>query len=205
MNQYYESTARDEPSDIAGIHVRTTDDFLPSVRGTVNLVNETVDVRTVHPDVDEVNLNYSDEIGVLDQNDRELIERLVVADEQTSYNVRTQLDATTLQATVTEATADGQVDIKFQRSDENGSTVMLTVDPDGGIIAHSWVEIQIDDSNIQMGNRSDGFEVHNTSGQTKSVAIDLDGANVTVANDTVGSPTESHPRTNMRPIITSRN
>ena len=173
VNQYYESTARDEPLDIAGIHVRPTDDCLPSVRGTVNLTNETVDVRTARPDIDEVSLNYTDKIGVLDQADRELIERLVVADKQTSYNVRAHLDATALEATVTEATADGHVDIKLQRSDGNGSSVMLTVDLDAETVVHSWVEIQIDESNTEI------VEVQNTSEQAESVSIGLDGSNVT--------------------------
>jgi len=185
VNQYYESTARDEPLDIAGIHVRPTDECLPSIRGTVNLTNETVDVRTVHPDIEEVSLNYTDEIGVLDQDDRELIERLVVADGQTSYNVRTHLDATALQATVTEATADGNVDIKLQRPDRNGSKVMLTVDLDAETVVHSWVEIQIDESDIQMADEDGEFEVQNTS-QTDRVEIDLDESNVTVVNDTSG-------------------
>jgi len=176
VNQYYNSTARDEPLDTAGIRVRPTDDCLPSVRGTANLSNETVDVRTVRPDIDEVSLNYTDEIGVLDQDDRELIERLVVADGQTSYNVRAHLDATTLEATVTEATADGHVDIKLQRPDGNGSTVMLTVDLDTETVVHSWVEIQIDESNIEMADGDGTVELQNKSERTESVSVDLGGS-----------------------------
>lgn len=185
VNQYYESTARDEPLDTAGIHVRPADDCLPSVRGTVDLTNETVDVRTVRPDIETVSLNYTDEIGVLEQDDRELIERLVVTDGQTSYNVRAHLDTTALQATVTEATADGNVDIKLQRPDGNGSTVMLTVDLDAETVVHSWVEIQIDESDIEMADGDGELEVQNVS-QTDRVAIDLDESNVTVVNDTSG-------------------
>lgn len=172
VNQYYESTARDEPLDTAGIHVRPADDCLPSVRGTVDLTNETVDVRTARPDIEAVSLNYTNEIGALDQNERELIERLVVADRQTSYNVRTHLDATALQATVTEATADGHVDIKLRRPDRNGSTVMLTVDLDAETVVHSWAVIQIDESDMEV------VEVQNAS------RIDVDESNVTVVNST---------------------
>jgi len=152
VNQYYESTARDEPLDIAGIHVRPAEDCLPSVQGTVDLANETVDVRTARADIDEVNLSYTDDIGVLEQADRALIERLVAADGQTSYNVRAHLDATELRATVTEATADGRVDIELQRPDGNGSSVMLTVDRDAEKVVHSWVEIQIDEENVTVVN-----------------------------------------------------
>jgi len=180
VNQYYESTAREEPLDTAGIHVRPADGCLPSVRGTVNLANETVDVRTVRSDIEEVSLNYTKELGVLDQDDRELIERLVVTDEQTSYNVRTHLDATALQATVTEATASGNVDIKLQHPDGNGSTVMLTVDLDAGTVLHSWGEMQIDESDIET------VDVQNASEQADSVSIDLDESNFTVVNDTSG-------------------
>jgi hypothetical protein len=83
------------------------------------------------------------------------------------------LDATALEATVTEATADGHVDIKLQRSDGNGSSVMLTVDLDAETVVHSWVEIQIDESNTEI------VEVQNTSEQAESVSIGLDGSNVT--------------------------
>ncbi len=185
VNQYYESTARDEPLDIAGIRVRPVDDCLPSVQGTVNLANETVDVRTARPDIDDVSLNYTDEIGVLDQDDKKLIERLVVADEQTSYNVRAHLDAMTLEATVMEAT-DGHVTIKLQRPDGNGSTVMLTVDLDAETAAYSWVEIQIDESSIEMADGDGTIEVLNVSEQNDSVSIDLDESNVTVVNDSSG-------------------
>ncbi|MDS0260303.1 hypothetical protein NDI56_12940 [Haloarcula sp. S1CR25-12] len=181
VNQYYESTARDEPLDIAGIHVRPADDCLPSVRGTVDLANETVDVRTARADIDEVSLNYTDDIGVLDQADRALIERLVAADGQTSYNVRAHLDATELRATVTEATADGRVDVELQRPDGNGSSVMLTVDRDAETVVHSWVEIQIDEENIRTAGE---FEARNASEHPDSVALDLDESAVTVVNET---------------------
>lgn len=184
VNQYYQSTAREDPRDIAGIHVRPVDSCLPSVRGTVNGTNETVVVQTVRSDIDEVSLNYTDEVDVLDQDDRELIERLVVADKQTSYNVRAHLDVTTLQATVTEATADDHVNIKLQRPDGNGSTVMLTVDLDAETVVHSWVEIQIDESNIQVVDANDRTSAQNGSEQSDSVEIDFDESNVTVVNDT---------------------
>jgi len=178
VNQYYESTVREEPLDTAGIHVRPAEGCLPLVRGTVNLANETVDVRTVRPDIEEVSLNYTNELGVLDQDDRELIEHLVVTDEQTSYNVRSHLGATALQATVTEATASGNVDIKLQRPDRNESTVMLTVDLDAETVLHSWVEIQIDESDIDM------VDAQNASDQADSISIDLDESNFTLVNDT---------------------
>ncbi|KAA9396672.1 hypothetical protein Har1130_18785 [Haloarcula sp. CBA1130] len=183
VNQYYESTAREEPLEIAGIHVRPADDCLPSVRGTVNTTNETVTVQTVRPDINEVSLNYTDRSGVLDQDERELIERLVVADGQTSYNVRTHLDATALEATVTEATANRHVDLELQRPDGNGSSVMLTVDLDAETVVHSWVEIQIDESNIEMADSDSWVEANETS---ESVAIDLNKSNITVVNDTSG-------------------
>lgn len=186
VNQYYESTERVEPLNVAGMHVRPVDDCLPSVRGTVNRTNETIDVRTARPDVDEVNLNFVDEVGVLEQDDRELIEHLVVADGQTSYNVRTHLDATTLEATVTEATADGAVDIELQRPDGNGSSVMLTVDLNAETVTHTWVELQIAEENIEMADGDGQAEAENTSEQTDSVAIDLDESTVTVVNNTSG-------------------
>ncbi|QGX93750.1 hypothetical protein EI982_02560 [Haloplanus rallus] len=186
INQYYESTARDKPLDIAGIRVRPADDCLPLVRGTVNHTNESVTVQTVRPDVQAVSLNYTDDMGVLDQADRELIERLVVSDKQTSYNVRAHLDATELDATVTEATADGHVDIKLQRPDGNGSTVMLTVDLSAETVVHSWVELQIDDSNIEMVDEDSSAGADNTTAQTKNITINLNESNRTVVNDTSG-------------------
>jgi len=178
VNQYYESTARDEPLDVAGIRVRPAGDCLPSVQGTVDLANETVDVRTARADVDEVRLNYTDDIGVLDQDDRALIERLVAADAQTSYNVRAHLDATELRATVTEATADDRVDVELRDPDGNGSSVVLTADLDAETVVHSWVEIQIDEENIST------VEADNTTGEASHVNFNLTESNVTVGDET---------------------
>ena len=180
VNQYYESTSREEPLDVAGIRVRPADDCLPSVRGTVDLANETVDVRTARSDVDEVSLNYTDDIGVLDRDDRALIERLVVADRQTSYNVRTHLDATELQATVTEATGDRRVDIELRRADGNGSAVMLTADLDSETVVHSWVEVQIDEENVRWVEA----DANSTAKQAESVTVEFDESNETVVNET---------------------
>ncbi|MFC6976577.1 hypothetical protein ACFQL1_20795 [Halomicroarcula sp. GCM10025709] len=63
VNQYYETTARQAPLDIAGVRVRPADDCLPFVRGTVNGTNETMTAQTARPDVDEVRLNFADEAG----------------------------------------------------------------------------------------------------------------------------------------------
>ncbi|OYR56037.1 hypothetical protein [Halorubrum halodurans] len=186
VNQYYESTAREEPLDIAGIRVRPTDDCLPLVRGTVNRTNETITVQTTRPDLDAVELNYSNDIGVLERDDRELIERLIVADEQASYNVQTHIDATELEATVVEATADEHVDIKLEHPDGSGSTVMLTVDLDSETVAHTWVEIQIDESNIKMIDENGSADGSDTIVRTDSVAIDPNESNITVVNETSG-------------------
>ncbi len=182
VNQYYESTAREEPLGVAGIRVRPADDCLPSVRGTVDLANETADVRTAHPDIDEVSLNYTDNIGVLDQDDRALIERLVVSDGQTSYNIRTHLDATELRATTAEATGDGRVDVELQRPGGNGSAVMLTVDLDSETVVNSWVERQIEEENV----RTVEADARNTPGEASRVGFDLTESNVTVVNETSG-------------------
>jgi hypothetical protein len=186
VNQFYESTAREEPLDIAGIRVRPAADCLPSVRGTVNRTTETITVQTTRPDLDAVALNYSDDIGVLERDDRELIERLVVADEQASYNVRTHIDATELEATVVEATADDHVDIKLEHPNGSGSTVMLTVDLGSETVAHTWVEIRIDESNIKTIDENGSAEGSDTTVQTDSVAIDLNESNVTAVNETSG-------------------
>ena len=177
VNQYYESTSREEPLDVAGIHVRPVDECLPSVRGTVDLTNETVDVRTARSDIDEVDLNYTDDIGALDRDDRALIERLVAADGRTSYNVRTHLDATELAATVTEATGDGRVDVELHRPDANASSVMVTVDLDAETVVNSWVEVEVDEGNITVVDGSD------TADASEQVTIDLDESNVTMANE----------------------
>lgn len=184
VNQYYESTARQEPLDIAGVRVRPAEDCLPFVRGTVNGTNESMTVQTTRPDVDEVRLNFTDEAGSLEQDDRKLIERLVVNDPQTSYNVRAHLDATTLTATVTESTADGYVDIELRRSDGNGSSVMVTVNLDTKSIVDSWVEIQLDQSNITMADGNNSVDVRNVSADSEPVAIDRNESNLTVVNET---------------------
>ncbi|MFC5279272.1 hypothetical protein ACFPM1_10980 [Halorubrum rubrum] len=186
VNQYYESTAREEPLDTAGIRVRPTDDCLPLVRGTANRTNEAITVRAARPDLDAVELTYNDDVGVLDRDDRELIERLVVTDEQTSYNVRTHLDATELEATVVEATADDHVDIRLQRPDGSGSTVMLTADLDAETVAHTWVEMRIDESTVETIDENGSADTSNATGQTESVAIDLNESNITVVNETSG-------------------
>ncbi|WP_324761086.1 hypothetical protein [Haloarcula montana] len=183
VNQYYESTAREDPLDIAGIRVRPAEDCLPYVRGTLNGTNETMTVQTARPDVDEVRLNFTDGAESLDQDDQELIERLVVSDPQTSYNVRAHLDATTLQATVIEV-ADDDVDVELRRPDGNGSSLMVTVDLDRETVVTSGVEIQLDRSEITMADENSSIDVRNASETSDSVAIELNESNITVVNET---------------------
>ncbi|MFC7078503.1 hypothetical protein [Haloarcula halophila] len=184
VNQYYESTAREDPLDIAGIRVRPAGDCLPYVRGTLNGTNETMSVQTARTDVDEVRLNFTDGVESLDRDDRELIERLVVSDPQTSYNVRAHLDATTLQATVTKATADGYVDVELRRPDRNGSSVTITVDLDRETVVTSGVEIQLDRSDVTMADENSSIDVRNASESSGPVAIELNESNITVVNET---------------------
>ncbi|MFC6976578.1 hypothetical protein ACFQL1_20800 [Halomicroarcula sp. GCM10025709] len=105
-------------------------------------------------------------------------------DPQTSYNVRAHLDATTLDASVTEPTADGYVDIELRRPDGNGSSVMVTVDLDAESIVDSWVEIQLDRSNITMADENSSLDVRNVSETSESVAIERNESNITVVNET---------------------
>ena len=156
VNQYYESTARTSPLDVAGIRVRPAGSCLPSVRGTVHLDNRTVDVRSAHADLTELDLNYTGDAGGLDQRERGLVERLVRTDRHASYNVRQEFGATTrLQASVVEATHDGHVEVALREPGVSGQSLRVSLDLESETVLRSWRQVQLDSSDRTPVNASE--------------------------------------------------
>lgn len=170
VTRYYESLDREEPLDTAGIRVRPVDGCLPTVAGELDLANETVDVRSVRPQLDDLDLAFTDEIGVLDADDEALIEDLVVADESAAYDVQTQFDdPDELDATVLEATNDGRVEVELTAPGTDGQAVVVTVDLDDETVVDSWTRISFDSVDVASANETDGnVTVHVTTNGTEA-------------------------------------
>jgi hypothetical protein len=151
VNQYYESTNRDEPLVTTGITVRPVDSCLPTVRGEVNLANETVDVRHPLPELESVDLRVTDSIGVLSEEDEQLLSSLLVSDENVSYLIQKQFEnPDRLDATVLEATNDGQVDIELTSQSGDARAVVVTVDLETERVVRSHVRLEFDESNVEL-------------------------------------------------------
>lgn len=148
VNQYYESTARTTPLDVAGVRVHPAESCLPSVRGTVHLDNRTVDVRSAQADLTDLDLNYTEDAGGLDQRERQLVEQLVQTDRHASYNVRQAFGETTrLEASVVEATRDGHVEVALHEPGVPESSLGVSLDLESETVLQSWIQLQLDTSN----------------------------------------------------------
>jgi len=144
IDQYYESTERDRPLGAAGVVVRPADGCLPSASGEVDLDNGTVDIRRTLPTLDGPELAYTDELGVLDGSDEALIEELLVTDGRASYAIQNRFDDPgTLNATVVEASNDGEVDLELTSPDEPERTVFVTVDLDEETVVRSTTVLEV--------------------------------------------------------------
>ena len=171
VNQYYETADREEPSDTVGIRVRPVDRCLPSVEGEIGLEERSVDVRSTHPKLDGVELNVTDGIGVLDGEDRTLLERLVESDRYAAYTLQAEFDdPTRLDATVLEATSDGEVEMELAPPDVEGRAVVVTVDLDDETVLDTWTRVSIEDV-----EGTDAVAVGDANGN-ETVTIDLTDA-----------------------------
>jgi hypothetical protein len=145
VNRYYETAAREKPSDTVGFRVRPTDGCLPSVEGEVEPEGRSVDVRSSHPELEDIELNVTDGIGVLDGDERILVERLVESDRHAAYTLQAEFDdPTRLDATVLEATSDGEIEMELAPPDVEGRAVVVRIDLDGEAVLDTWTRISIE-------------------------------------------------------------
>lgn len=157
VTQYYESLDREQPRDVAGVTVRPREQCLPYASGDVDLDDETVTIRRTLSPVESLELAFTDAIGVLDDDEKELIEDLVAADGQASYNVQRQFDESqTLDATVLEATNDGRIDLELTRPDRDGSAVRVTVNLDEETVVRSSTVLELEKSDIASNDSETG-------------------------------------------------
>ncbi|QLH81359.1 hypothetical protein [Halosimplex pelagicum] len=170
VNQYYESTAREQPLGVAGVTVRPASGCLPTVTGEINLTSETMDIHGTLPALDDLELAVTDDIGVVDNGESGLLEQLLVADEQVSYMIQNQFDdPATLNATVVEASNDGEVDLELTASGTDSRAVLVTVDLEAETVVRATVVIDIEMSDIEMNE---------TNGTATTIAVE----NATTAN-----------------------
>jgi hypothetical protein len=145
VNQYYETVERDEPLDTVGIRVRPVDHCLPVVDGEVSLDNQSVNVRSEYSDLEEIDLTLTDTIGVLNAEERKLVERLIVSDERASYTVQTEFsEPKRLNATVREATNDGTVTLELSSPVQEGRTVVVTIDLHSETVDTLWTKVSLE-------------------------------------------------------------
>jgi hypothetical protein len=176
---YYESHDREQPLDVAGITVRPVNRCLPTVQGEVDLDSEAVTVDNVLPPLDNVELQVTDSLGVLSIDDRETIEKRLVANGRTSYRIQQQFDnPTRLNATVLEATNQNRVDIELTAPGTDGRAVVVTVDLDSGRIVQSWSRYQLESSNVTLVG-------------TNTSAASVTGSTTLTANETITFETNS--------------
>lgn len=168
VTQYYETVDRERPLDAAGVTVRPSGRCVPYVSGEVDLHDEAVTVHRTLPAVDGLELEFTDTIGVLSEDEKELIEDLVASNDRASYNVRSQFDdRSTLEATVLAATNDGEIDIELTAAGDDGNAVHVTVDIDEETVVQSSMVLEIDESNIV----SDGSDAGTTE-----ISIETNGS-----------------------------
>ncbi|ACV49337.1 hypothetical protein [Halomicrobium mukohataei] len=168
VNQYYESVDREEPTDTVGVRASPADGCLPSVPGTVSLDDESVDVRSARPTLDGLDLTVTDTIGVLDDEERTLVERLVENDSQASYTVQQRFDdPSALAATVVEATNDGEVTLELTPPSADGPTVVVRIDLDTESVVTAYTKLSIEsvdtDTVVVDGNETMTFEANGTT------------------------------------------
>ncbi|MBO4249064.1 hypothetical protein IL252_14690 (plasmid) [Halomicrobium sp. IBSBa] len=169
VNQYYESVDREEPTDTVGVRASPADSCLPSVAGTVSLDNESVDVRSAQPALDDLDLTITDTIGVLDDEERTLVERLVENDSQASYTVQQRFDdPSALAATVVEATNDGEVALELTASSSDSPTVVVRIDLETESVVTAYTKLSIEvvdetDTVVVDGNETVTFETNGTA------------------------------------------
>ncbi|PHQ46116.1 hypothetical protein DJ68_09055 [Halorubrum sp. C3] len=157
VNQYYETTARTNPLGVAGVTARPADDCLPTVSGEVTLRNETVDIHRTLPALDELTVNVSDSLGVLEPADTALLERLLVKDEHASYTIQNQFeDPSSLNATVVEASTDGDVELELSAAAADGRHVLVTVNLETETVVQSTAVLEVDMSNTVTNESADG-------------------------------------------------
>ncbi|KAA9404942.1 hypothetical protein EGO51_16525 [Haloarcula hispanica] len=170
VNQYYETVARDEPLDTVGIHARPVDNCLPAVEGEVALNSQSVAVRSSHSELEGLNLNITDTIGVLNESERDSIDRLIESNERTSYAIQTEFDdPDTLDATVVEATDDSQVKLELTRPG-GGRTVVVRIDLESETVERTWTRVAVEridgTDSLTVGNHGENettsFEVNYT-------------------------------------------
>jgi hypothetical protein len=142
VNQYYETVDREEPLDTVGVRARPVDDCLPTIQGEVTLDDRSVDVRTAYPELDEFELNITDTIGVLSDDDRALIEQLLGSNRYTSYTIQAEFDdPAQLNATVVEATNDGEVNVALTSPAVEGRTVVTRIDIQSETVRNAWTKV----------------------------------------------------------------
>ncbi|WP_049987385.1 hypothetical protein [Halobellus rufus] len=147
VNQYYETVAREEPRDTVGVRVRPVDDCLPTVEAEVMLDNQSVDVRAAHPEIEDLELNVTDTMGVLDDTERKLLEQLLESNTYASYTIQTEFDTSSqLNATVLKATNDGVIEVKLTDPTIEGHTVITRVNLESETVLNTWTKISIEQS-----------------------------------------------------------
>jgi hypothetical protein len=145
VNQYYETVEREEPLDTVGVRVRPVDQCLPVVEGEVSLDNRSVTVRSGYSTLEEIDLTITDTIGVLNDEERDRVERLVESDERASYSVQTEFnEPDQLNATVVEATNDGEVTLELSPPDQAGRVVVVRVDLESEAIVNLWTKVSLE-------------------------------------------------------------
>ncbi|MFD1687631.1 hypothetical protein [Halobellus litoreus] len=148
VNQYYETVDREDPLDTVGIRVYPVDACLPTVEGEVALDNQSVTVQSSHPELEDLQVEITDTIGVLSDDDRNTITQLIESNEHTSYNIQVEFDnPRALEATVIEATNDGEVELELTHPDSAGRAVVVTVDLESETIKQTWVQFKIQSMN----------------------------------------------------------
>ncbi|MFC7325656.1 hypothetical protein ACFQMF_13835 [Halorubrum rutilum] len=175
VNQYYESIDRERPLDTAGVTVRPYEDCLPTVRGEIDLAGEDVTVITTLPPLDDIELRITDGLGVLNDDERRLIEELVAADEEASYNVQQQFnDPERLNATVLEATNDDLVDVRLTTAGSDGSAVIVTIDLNDETVVRSYATLELDADDVVMFGEGENETVSMDGGGTVTFETDED-------------------------------
>ncbi|MBZ6493376.1 hypothetical protein [Natrinema longum] len=139
------------PTDTMTVRVTPTDDRLPNAVAVVDPAAETVTVKRGLPALEPVDLEFTDETGLVTDADRDLIEDVVRADDAASYTIQSQFDdPDDLDATVTAATGDGPETVTMELAPPGVETasVSVTVDLENRTVTRSFVVIEALDSEV---------------------------------------------------------
>lgn len=151
INQFYSTPPEEKPLDAAGITVHPTDRCLPSASGEVNLTDETVDINRVLPELDNLELDVTDEIGVITDEDRGRLEQIITGSDSAAYLIRQQFsNLDTLDATVVEASNDDQIDVELTAPEEDGEGVLMTIDLTEGTVVQSALVLELPESGMEV-------------------------------------------------------